>query len=1642
MGFLIHPPSQATKVDKINGIMVTQPIQGQPIVIMGGQRRLPMGLLDYVDFTAKTVQQKTGGGGKGLGGSSTQTTTLYSATVLAALCQGFAGGVQGVVNVYDTKGVFQKTSVTENFTVPGGGGNYTVNNAGQYANDLGVGVATSYSQTVNDYGSPVSVTLSGSYQSRLSPVGGSPGAGQYSVNTSTGQYSFGSALGGQTVSISYTFNLLTVTETEIANIPSSPFQVAVNNNSIFQGNVSVVFYPSAAPLTQVGSSPGHAQYTVASNGTYTFAAADTGLAVLITYNINDKTAQNQNEPTTLSFTLFGGTTGQSPWSVMSSLHADRATGYTQLCYLGAQNMALGSGGELPNYTFELLGPLSYGAGIVDCNPKDWIHAIILDPIIGVGATGKMSYPSTAVGDLSQASNFWVANSFFISPLIQNQRTANDIIKEWIEAGMTAHVYSEGKSKFIPYGDTSAAGNGVIYIPNTQPVIDFSDDDFLKSKSSKSADPFKIGSVSIEEVFTRTQVQYANRLNNYNPEIVPEQNDAFQGRYINKPDPPVNWDFICRLDSATVAANMRLKRSVNVQIRDHEFSVSRRHAYLEPMDLITVTLRDSSGKAMAGFNKLPVRIQKIVDDPQKGLTITAEEFPWGTANPSIYQKQTSIPFYPNQGQAAPGSVNPPIIFEALSRLNQQLGYNIVFGLSGQSQNWGGCHILMSTDGTNWKNIGTFQNKSRMGVLTSTLASASDPDTTNTIAVDLTQSAGALLGGSQADCDALRLLCYVDGELISFETATLTAANKYNLGTRLRRGVFGSTISSHASGSSFLRLDGNVFEYTFDPTLIGTEVFFKFTSFNLLQQQEEQLANVATYGFNIQGVALGLLTPGHVSYRPLSNPLTATDSGLTVTDTFNRTALVQSIGATIGLSSSATNLIPDSLGTQLTWSAVAGILFDPLAGAVSGGAWTYKGTGAASGNLKPQSVMFVVQPSTTYTLSGYIDGSFVSSGSPAWQVYDPTVTTQYASATQSANTNGRITATFTTGANVSQVVVILNTNNCTVAVGQNLGFSDPQLEAGSSASAFVGTTATIAPINLVPDSNGTQATWTNSAGMTLSGGVWTYTGTGAASGFISGESLVFAIQPSTTYTFSVTVNATHVTAGSVIAELADPTVSFGLSGSGLAIVNGSTNGRVSATFTTPSSIPHGNLVLVLFDTDNCTVANGQPLTFSHPQLEAASLASAYSSTTANWGTLEGVMQIDSADVQSTGSECSAIYLPSNPFPSDQAASLTLTAFDTSGNDSIAVAVRMSSASGGNYYKLEAGRDGTGGGPLTLRKLVSGVQTLLAVDTGGPTPGISDTIQIQAIGSTINGLLNGVMRITLTDSSLGSGQPGIAGFKASGGTNALTRANNFQAFDATQATINIAAFSMRVPGMPDIPLNIGSLPGMTPGTLQFVYYDDPGFIGDANGPVTYHTSTTKELAILQAGRFFVGSIYVPQPGRPDTVGNNDGGVGAQSGETNIIPFTVIANASSGSTASVTNQNNIIDGDASTFATLSATGNGTVNNALLNISGASLPLNKILSVTLFVRYQITSLATTGLPAGGVSITANWPGLASPQTVVLKQQGQLTDASVKLATVINIPVNINLSLVTLTISASTTAGNASNSNSVNVYEAYLVTTQ
>jgi Putative phage tail protein len=737
----------AAKPNLLSALRLQTSSYGQVIPILYGQNRIAARLIWAGDFASipHTSTTKVGGKGLGSGGGNaiSNTTYTYQTAVAMALCQ---GPILNFHNIWDTKGKLTMISATVPFTVPGGGGGITVTppGSGIFHSHRGVGRADAFSFLQTDFGSDGSLLHSGTQQTAMMQVGSSPGAGQFKQ----------------------------------------------------------------------------------SGAVFNFSAADAGKVVTISYVYSVPDSNSNGQPQQkLSLTLFLGSRPQTPWSYLTSQHPGQDLGYNGIAYVAASAMDLGESGTLPNLSFEVLSAITFGAGIADAEPSVIIADILANQFYGLAGV-------VTPGDLTQYRNFCTANGLFLSPVLDAQKAASDWIQEILDITNAAAVWSEGVLKIIPYGDTTQVGNGATFIPNTSPFYDLTTSDLLT--------PVIIKRPSVADVMNSVSIEFANRANDYNPDVAEDKDDAMIALYGLRKASPVQAHSITTTTVAKFAANLLRKRSVEIRAT-YTFSLGWQFNLLEPMDLVTLTIPE------LGYNKKPVRITAMREDDSGKLEVDCEDFPWGTAAPTLYPHQAGAGFV-TQANSDPGAVSTPIIFEANDRLSLTGNYEVWLGVCGPTvaitgattpapptpikitatghkfksgqkvtiagvggntaangtwtitqidpdnftldgsigngtytsggvavnQDWGGASVWFSPDNSNYVQIGKMYGPSRMGVLTAQLVSSSDPDTTHTLAVDVTQSTGILNSGTQADCDNFRTLCYVDGELISYEDATLTGA----------------------------------------------------------------------------------------------------------------------------------------------------------------------------------------------------------------------------------------------------------------------------------------------------------------------------------------------------------------------------------------------------------------------------------------------------------------------------------------------------------------------------------------------------------------------------------------------------------------------------------------------------------------------------------------------------------------------------------------------------------------------------------------------------------------------------------------------------------------------------------------------------
>lgn len=522
--------------------------------------------------------------------------------------------------------------------------------------------------------------------------------------------------------------------------------------------------------------------------------------------------------------LATGAIGQAPWSHFGGVEAVGYSGFSLVAWL---NYDLGSQATTPNYQIEVNGLQQFGGGISDANPWAIIQDICSNAYHGIGFG--------FLGDGTAYSNYCVANGLFISPVYNTESTAGATLADLFSWTNTQAYFSEGVLKMVPYGDVAVTGNGATYTPNLTSAWDFTDADYVVDDASTP--PLNLSRKALPDTSNTVRVEYSDRAYYYYSEMVEarDQEDAITNGV--RAETSKKIDAITTPNVARFVAQNILQRSLYIR-NTYSWRSSWRFSYIEPTDVVTLT--DST----LGITNALVRITKITEDEQGGLEFEAEELPVGVGHSANYNTQI------NGGAtldvlADPGAVNTPVFFRAPGYLTPQNSPKIGVALSAASPNWGSAQIYLSYDGANYFYKTSWGLQARYGLLaTGGLPSGSDPDNTNTPTVTLEQ--GQLIGGTQAECDALQTLCLVDQELIAYETAALQSAETYKL-TYLRRGAYGTAIAAHSAGATLVRLDDSICYLPVDPSYVGQTIYVKFLSLNVFGKTPRTLAEETAYSY---------------------------------------------------------------------------------------------------------------------------------------------------------------------------------------------------------------------------------------------------------------------------------------------------------------------------------------------------------------------------------------------------------------------------------------------------------------------------------------------------------------------------------------------------------------------------------------------------------------------------------------------------------------------------------------------------------------------------------------------------------------------------------------------------------------------------
>lgn len=482
--------------------------------------------------------------------------------------------------------------------------------------------------------------------------------------------------------------------------------------------------------------------------------------------------------------------------------------------------------------------------LLDGNPWHFLVDILTSPNYG------LDWDLSLIGDMAPYRNYCRAQGLFLSPIYDNQEQLTSIIDR-LAVNTNSWIFWNGTQVVaVPLADADVSGNGVTFHPNIDPVYDLTYEDLIIESGQM---PIEVTRKDPSDAYNALRVEIDDRCNRgYQPSPVEAKDQGSIGLYGQINAPSLQGRDICSPTVGNTIVNLLLQRYLYIR-NEYTFKLGPEFVILQVGDVVTLT------DPNIGLTAFAVRIKQIDEDDKYILTITAEEVPGGSqiVPPGRIRQQnpsTGHSTPPTQSQANPGDVNAPILLEPSTLLTG--GVPQVWAVvSGASPVWGGCNVLASIDNVNYYQIGTINGEARQGLLTGALNNHADPDTVDTLAVDLTESRSAInTAVTPADADALQTLAIVGQEIVAYGHAALTSTAHYNL-TYLRRGQYGTTPVTHAVGTPFGCLDEAVFKHDLPAEWLCRTLYFKFQSFNVYGLDLEPVSDCVVYPFTPTGSGFG-------------------------------------------------------------------------------------------------------------------------------------------------------------------------------------------------------------------------------------------------------------------------------------------------------------------------------------------------------------------------------------------------------------------------------------------------------------------------------------------------------------------------------------------------------------------------------------------------------------------------------------------------------------------------------------------------------------------------------------------------------------------------------------------------------------------
>ena len=530
--------------------------------------------------------------------------------------------------------------------------------------------------------------------------------------------------------------------------------------------------------------------------------------------LDKETYQYPNDK--IGLTAYLGEVGQAPWPYVVSKHPDKALPYSGLCYM-AGVVDMGERASLPTFNFEIQGQLLETGDGIDVNPADYIVHVLKS--VGI--------EETAIDGIENFREYCKQADILISsPPETNTQKAQQIVSDIADICNCYLFWSNDRLKIVPLADKPIK----TWEPRSQIQYDLTEDDFLSGSDGRLVE-YKRKSNS--ESYNTATVEFINRANSYEKEAVTFEVLADVQRNGMKPAPSYSAHYIyTKARAMYLAEQLAMKRLY--ERNQYSFKLDWAFCRLEPGDLVTLT------ESTCGLHKQIVVITDVQEAQDGELQITAIGKPPGMYAPTKYDVHENERPFVDYNKPAQSILDATFIQPPADVVGQ--GQELWVGVS-TPQEWGGCEVWMSDDPTaNFQSMGMLNTTARIGKLVSPLSADG-----NSCIIRMVN--GTLKSGTHIDAERGNTVCYINGECLSYETATLNTDGTVTL-NNLVRGQFNTPIGSHSAGDKLSRLDEAFMRIPYRKQDVGKRIYAKFTSLNNLGGQQEDISRVKQYEYTIQ------------------------------------------------------------------------------------------------------------------------------------------------------------------------------------------------------------------------------------------------------------------------------------------------------------------------------------------------------------------------------------------------------------------------------------------------------------------------------------------------------------------------------------------------------------------------------------------------------------------------------------------------------------------------------------------------------------------------------------------------------------------------------------------------------------------------